>query len=65
MKVKRYQAATSREALARVKAELGADAVILSNRPAKGGVEILALANKDVGVITETPAHAADELTLK
>jgi len=65
MKVKRYQAATSREALAKVKAELGADAVILSNRPAKGGVEILALANKDVGIVTETPAPAAIERPLK
>src|SRR5262245_42400560 len=65
MKVKRYQAATSREALAKVKAELGADAVILSNRPAKGGVEILALANKDVGVVTEAPAPAAIERPLK
>jgi flagellar biosynthesis protein FlhF len=53
MKVKRYQAATSREALARVKKDLGADAVILSNRQSAGGVEILALASQDVGVVTD------------
>src|SRR5262245_3990541 len=52
MNVKRYLAPTSREALARVKKELGADAVILANRQTGGGVEILALAHRDVGAVT-------------
>jgi flagellar biosynthesis protein FlhF len=43
MNVKRFVAATAREALARVRAELGADAVVLRNRPVPGGVEILAM----------------------
>jgi flagellar biosynthesis protein FlhF len=60
MKVKRYVAPTSREALARVKKDLGPDAVILANRPAQGGVEILALANRDVGEFAAPrPAPAA------
>jgi flagellar biosynthesis protein FlhF len=53
MKVRKFAAATSREALAKVKKELGADAVILSNRPGPGGVEILALAQKDVSSVVE------------
>lgn len=43
MNVKRFVAPTAREALARVRAELGADAVVLRNRPVPGGVEILAM----------------------
>ena len=48
MKVRRYIAATSREALRKVKNDLGADAVILSNRNTPGGVEIMALADSDM-----------------
>lgn len=58
MKVKRYTAANSREALAKVKKELGSDAVILSNRPVSDGVEILALAQGDVaGVVSAEPGQ--------
>jgi len=44
MNVKRYTARTSREALALVRSELGADAVVLSTRPGSEGVEVLAMA---------------------
>ncbi|HAT30330.1 MAG TPA: flagellar biosynthesis protein FlhF, partial [Janthinobacterium sp.] len=44
MNVKKFTAATSREALRKVREALGPDAVILSNRPLDGVVEILALA---------------------
>ena len=54
MNVKRYQAPTAREALRALKAELGADAIVLSNRAVDGGVEILALPAESVGAI-----HAA------
>jgi flagellar biosynthesis protein FlhF len=47
MNVKKFTAATSREALRKVREALGPDAVILSNRPVDGEVEILALANDD------------------
>jgi flagellar biosynthesis protein FlhF len=48
MNVKRYFAKTAREALRMLKDELGPDAVVLSNRAANGGVEILALPAGDV-----------------
>ncbi|AWL06341.1 flagellar biosynthesis protein FlhF [Massilia oculi] len=48
MKVKKFTAATSRDALRKVREALGPDAVILSNRPVDGQVEILALDNDDV-----------------
>ena len=48
MKVKRYIASTSKEALRQVKEELGDDAVILSNRKTKNGVEIMSLADAEM-----------------
>lgn len=48
MNVKRYFARTAREAMGLVRAELGADAIVLKNRPVDGGVEILALADEDL-----------------
>lgn len=53
MKVKRYLAATSREALRKVKADLGAEAIILSNRKTDSGVEIMALADTDMTSLVE------------
>jgi flagellar biosynthesis protein FlhF len=43
MNVKRFFAPSTREALRALKAELGADAIVLSNRAVTGGVEIMAL----------------------
>ncbi len=43
MNVKRFFAPSAREALRTLKAELGADAIVLSNRAVAGGVEIMAL----------------------
>jgi flagellar biosynthesis protein FlhF len=54
MKVKRYIAPTSREALRHVKEELGEDAVILSNRKIRDGVEIMALADSDMSNLVHT-----------
>lgn len=48
MKVKRYIASTSREAMRQVKEELGDNAVILSNRKTRDGVEIMALADSEM-----------------
>ena len=61
MNVKRYFAQTAREALRALKAELGADAIVLSNRSVEGGVEILALPADAVGALQEAarPAPAA------
>lgn len=55
MKVKRYIASTSKEALRQVKEELGVDAVILSNRKTKDGVEIMALADSEMSSLVAAP----------
>lgn len=47
MRIKRTYAATMREALAQVKLEQGADAVILGNKKVPGGVEILSAIDFD------------------
>ena len=58
MKVKRYLAPTSREALRQVKEDLGEDAVILSNRKTRDGVEIMALADSDIAGMAQSPTIA-------
>lgn len=50
MNVKKYFAASSRQALAQVRSSLGPDALILSNRAVEGGVEIMAVAHGDFQV---------------
>jgi flagellar biosynthesis protein FlhF len=59
MNVKKFTAATSREALRKVREALGPDAVILSNRPVDGVVEILALASDDAASVS-APAHDSE-----
>jgi flagellar biosynthesis protein FlhF len=51
MKVKKYRAATAREALKMLKAELGEDAIVLANRSVPGGVEIVAIPAEMVGAL--------------
>ncbi|MDR0717406.1 MAG: flagellar biosynthesis protein FlhF [Azoarcus sp.] len=51
MDVKRYFAPTAREALRALKAELGGEAIVLSNRAVAGGVEILALPPEAIGTL--------------
>jgi flagellar biosynthesis protein FlhF len=53
MKVKRFVAEDMRTALGIVKEELGADAVILSNRKVNGKVEILAAMDYDEGMMND------------
>lgn len=63
MNVKRYFARTARDALRELKAELGADAIVLSNRAMDGGVEILALPAEAVGALQSTaPATRATHM---
>ena len=57
MKVRRFVAATSREALRQVREALGGDAVILANRGTPGGIEILAAASEEVVHLAMSP-HA-------
>ena len=58
MKVKRYIASTSRDALRQVKEELGADAVILSNKKTRDGVEIMALADAEMSGLAQSSSPA-------
>src|SRR5579863_1863336 len=64
MKIKRYTAPSMREALARVRAEQGADAVILSSRRGEEGIEVIAAVDYDEALFVEanrqrTPAVSA------
>jgi flagellar biosynthesis protein FlhF len=59
MKIKRFFAATMREAIARVRAELGPDALIVSSKRAEGGIEIVAAVDYDERLAQEAlAAHA-------
>jgi flagellar biosynthesis protein FlhF len=61
MNVKKFVAASSREAWRNVRETLGPDAVILSNRTVEGGVEILAMANEEMSTLA-TPAPTRAEM---
>lgn len=56
MKVKRFYAANIREAMRKVREELGADAVILSNRRVSNGLEIIAAVDYDEKLARSAPA---------
>ncbi|APV51402.1 flagellar biosynthesis protein FlhF [Betaproteobacteria bacterium GR16-43] len=59
MSARRYTAPSTREALAQVRRELGAEAVILSNRRTPTGVEVVAVADGDLDrMIDGKPAAA-------
>lgn len=60
MKVRKFLAGTSREALRQVREELGPDAVILSNRKMADGVEIMALASADMSCLMVDPGAEAE-----
>ncbi|MGA8008735.1 MAG: hypothetical protein WCA24_05000, partial [Thiomonas sp.] len=47
MKIKRYTGTNTREVLTRIRNDLGAEAVILSNREIVGGVELMAAVDFD------------------
>ena len=51
MKIKRFFAEDVRRAIHKVREELGADAVILSNRQIKGGIEIVAAIDYDESLL--------------
>ncbi len=58
MRVKRFTASDIRSAMAQIKDELGADAVILSNRKVDGQVEILAALDYDEHLINDALDHS-------
>ena len=60
MNVRRFTARTSREALALLRQALGDDAVVLSTKPSREGVEVLAMAPEGLQQI-EHMTHTATE----
>ena len=59
MKLKKFTAPTTREALQKLRAELGEDAIILSTKQTAAGTEVLAASSHDLDAVTEKPASAA------
>jgi flagellar biosynthesis protein FlhF len=60
MTVKRITSPTAREALRRVKEELGPDAIVVSNRAVAGGVEITAMSADSLNALSASaPARRA------
>jgi flagellar biosynthesis protein FlhF len=55
MKVRKFTAKTSRDALRLVREDLGPDAVIMANKMVRGGVEIMAVAAKDMSFAARSP----------
>ncbi len=55
MKIKRYFAPDIRQAIGKVREELGPDAVILSNQPVEGGVELVAAIDYDERLLRDSP----------
>jgi flagellar biosynthesis protein FlhF len=53
MKIKRYTAVSMRAALAQVRAEQGADAVILSSRRSEEGIEVIAAVDYDEALFAD------------
>lgn len=62
MKIKRFYAADIRQALRQVRESLGSDAVILSNKPVDGGIELVAAIDYDESAFEPIakPKPAAD-----
>ncbi len=55
MSIRKYIAPTTRQAMKEIREELGADAMILSNRQTERGVEIVAIAHNDIVRLTGSP----------
>jgi flagellar biosynthesis protein FlhF len=57
--IKKFHAATTRDALRQVRDELGANAIILSNRQSTSGVEIIAVADLDMAALAQQAEPAS------
>ena len=60
MLMKKFLGATAREAMQRMKAELGPDALVISNRNTGAGVEILAMVEAGPAMLHADPDLAAE-----
>ena len=59
MTVKRFFGENARDALRKVKAALGAEAIVISNKAVPGGVEIMAMSADSLDALSRQDAHAA------
>ncbi|WP_370262942.1 flagellar biosynthesis protein FlhF [Limnobacter sp.] len=62
MKLKKFTAPSTREALQQLRAELGEDAIILSTKQTAAGTEVLAASSRDLDAVTEAPAQSAQAM---
>ena len=62
MRIKRFIAPDMRAALKMVRDEQGPDAVILSNRPTEGGIEVVAATDYDEALVQQALRTAAPTL---
>jgi flagellar biosynthesis protein FlhF len=60
VKIKRFVAKDMRSALAQIKEELGADAVIMSNKRVPEGVELMAAVDNNVEINAEKPLASSE-----
>ncbi|MCX8086963.1 MAG: flagellar biosynthesis protein FlhF [Rhodocyclaceae bacterium] len=58
MTVKRFFGESAREALRKVKAELGPEAIVISNKPVAGGVEIMAMSADSLDALSKQASAA-------
>ena len=66
MTVRRFIAPTAREALRRVKDELGPDAIVVANKPVANGVEITAMSSDSLDALaSQTTARPTSEPRLR
>ncbi len=61
MSMRRFVAPTARDCLRRVKEELGSDAVVVSNKPVEGGVEIMAMSSESFELLSRQ-GHARESV---
>lgn len=61
MNIKKIHARTSREAMRKLREELGEDAVILSSNSVPGGVELMALPASDIAALAQPVVEARSE----
>ena len=65
MNIQKFFAKNSREVLQQVKRALGGDAVILSNRPVSGGVEMLAVAHREAQALVTEDRRAGESVHMR
>ena len=59
MKLKKFIAPTTREALQKLRSELGENAIILSTKQTAAGTEVLAASSEDMDTVTMQMSHAS------